>query len=138
MFTADYFQRLRLPYDELLSNVAFNFNVRLYNAAGRGTALEEGGGEGAVPWLGASKLKPVETRVESARCMFKPDETRVESAWCMLKLVETRASHSSTFRLDVSTFCGIHWVISVFQCPKTSQNEPRSGRVSAPRSTNSC
>jgi len=37
-----------------------------------------------------------------------------------------RGLHSSTLRLNVSTFCGIYWVASVTQ---TAQIEVRSGRA---------
>jgi len=40
-----------------------------------------------------------------------------------------RGIHSSTFRLDVSTLCGICWVVSV---RKAAQVELRSGRVEPP------
>jgi len=35
------------------------------------------------------------------------DHTAGEAHWCV---VLGRGSHSSTFRLNVSTFCGIGWV----------------------------
>jgi len=43
-----------------------------------------------------------------------------------------RGLHSSTCWLDVSTYCGIFWVVEGCQWPKTAQLELRSGRVEAP------
>ena len=58
------FQRLKLKCDELLSNFAFNFNMRRYMAA--------------MTWPAS----------------FKVD-------------ADGRGLHSSTFRLNLSAFCGI-------------------------------
>ena len=44
----------------------------------------------------------------------------------------SRALHSSTFRLGVSTFYGIRWVVWVDAVTNTAQDELRSGRVLAP------
>ena len=74
-------ERLKLNYDQLVSNFAFKFNVRRYN-------------------LGGNNLG-----------------------------IRGRDSHSSTSRLNVSTFCGKRCVCGRGQRQETAQVELKIGRV---------
>jgi hypothetical protein len=56
------FQRLKLEYDEPLSNFAFNFNVRRYTKV----AFPAKYANSEPPKAGWRKLKPVDIRVGSA------------------------------------------------------------------------
>ena len=81
-------KRLKLTCDILLSTSAFKFKLRRYfeDVAPTDTALNNGGGAD-----GDDSIQRLHVPHEDTMCLG-------------------RGSHSSTFRLNVSAFCGIRWV----------------------------
>ena len=98
------YERLKLEHGKLLSIFAFNFNLRRYSEAG---------------------------------CAFLRNYTPSILSTLTRTLVESgalsvlgRVLHSSTFRLNLSTFCEKRWLGLVFPVKKTAQVALRSGRNS--------
>jgi len=92
-------KRLKLNCDIPLSNFAFKFNLRRY------------------------------TEVLEVWSRRRRRQAGEGAALRALHGHPGRGLHSSTFRLIISTFCGIRWVVHGVSVTKTAQVELRSGRV---------
>ena len=55
-----------------------------------------------------------------------------ETETAQVELRSGRGLHSCTYRLDMSTFCGMSWVVWVVSETKAAQVEQISGRVEDP------
>jgi hypothetical protein len=101
-----WFQRLKLKFDGPHSDSALNFSLRPYSMAFQITSeprvlVPRGGG------VGGEEISKGDDDVGALGVEGEGEGAGAGG-------FAGRDLHSSTFRLDVSAFCGIRWVVSVF------------------------
>ena len=121
---------MELKYAELVSRFAFNFNLRPYNLGGRGRLLvlvavspladrfeESDAMLQLVGKLAAVRSRPAADSTEFAAAAAAADHSARQLADGLYIPLTGRGFHSSIFRHDESTVCGIRWVVLVTKLP---------------------